>query len=603
MASYLSQNTRTHMCGDLRAEDIGQEVTLFGWIANTRDLGAMIFADVRDRAGVVQVRFDPNVDEPTYEEGKALRNEWCVAIKGEVVSRGDNINDEMPTGTVEILAKDLEVFSKSKTPPFPVRDNTEASEMLRLEYRYLDLRRTSLQQAMVTRSKVNMLVRNFLVEHGFLEIETPFLTKSTPEGARDYLVPSRVHPGEFYALPQSPQIFKQILMISGYDRYFQIVRCFRDEDLRADRQPEFTQIDMEMSFVTPEDVIEVCEGMMQKVFKGILDIDLPDAFERLTYDEAMRRFGVDNPDLRFGLEITDISEVVADSNFRVFSQTVSSGGVVRGLCIKGGNDALSRKDIDGLEDFVKVYGAKGLAWAKVNDDGWSGGVAKFFEDDERAAIAEEMGAEAGDTLVFVAADTKTTCQSLGQLRKKLGQDLGLIDEETYTFCWVVDFPMFEYDEEDGRYYAMHHPFTSPQPEHFDSMEDDPEGVRAQAYDLVLNGNEIAGGSIRIHREDVQWRVFKMLDMSEEEATSKFGFLLDALTYGTPPHGGIAFGMDRLVMLLTGSQSLRDVIAFPKTQRASDLMSHAPSSVELEQLEELHLGLAGKALKKRQSEEE
>ena len=588
--TYLEEHSRTHMCGQLREEHTGDRVTLFGWIASTRDLGGLMFADMRDRTGTVQVRFDPAIDEGVYEASKALRNEWCVAVQGKVVSRGENANDQMDTGAIEVLADGLEIFSKSKTPPFAIRDDSGANEMLRLEYRYLDLRRAPLQRALVTRSKVNMIARNYLVDHGFLEIETPFLTKSTPEGARDYLVPSRVNPGKFYALPQSPQIFKQLLMVSGYDRYFQIVRCFRDEDLRADRQPEFTQIDMELSFVTAEDVMAVCEGMVGEIWRDTLGVELELPFERLSYDEAMRRFGVDNPDLRFGMEISDISDRVASSSFGVFSGAVERGETVRGLVIEGGADQYSRKGIGELEEFTKVYGAKGLAWAKVGDGGqWSGGISKFFGDgSERDSINEAMGAKAGDLLVFVASHDKITSASLGQLRKKLGADLGLIDDKAWRFCWVVDFPMFEYDEQDGRYYAMHHPFTSPKAEHFDRVESDPEGARAQAYDLVLNGNEIAGGSIRIHREDVQWKVFERLGIGREEARAKFGFLLDALTYGTPPHGGIAFGMDRLIMLITGAQSLRDVIAFPKTQRASDLMCQAPSPVDEAQLHELRL---------------
>lgn len=595
MASYLEAHKRTHMCGELRASDIDKEVTLFGWVSKTRDLGAMIFVDLRDRTGIVQVRFDPNVNEAAHEQAKPMRSEWCVAVRGKVVSRGEkNKKADLSTGDVEIIATELEIFSASKTPPFSVRDDTDAGENLRLEYRYLDLRRPKLQNALMMRSKVNMLVRNYLVDNGFLEIETPFLTKSTPEGARDYLVPSRVHPGQFYALPQSPQIFKQILMISGFERYFQIVRCFRDEDLRADRQPEFTQIDMELSFVTVDDVIGVCEGLVKLVFKEILELDLADSFERITYAEAMRRFGVDNPDMRFGMELSDLSTHVADSSFKVFKGTIEGGGTVRALCVEGGASSYSRKKIDELENFAKRYGAKGLAWAKVGEDGWTGGISKFLGDDEKAAIVSETGAKAGDLLLMVAASEKVACASLGQLRKKLGADLGLIDQDAYKFCWVVDFPMFEYDDEDQRFYAMHHPFTSPKPEHFDTLEEDPEGAYAQAYDLVLNGNEIAGGSIRIHREDVQNRVFRLLGIGEEEAREKFGFLLDALTYGTPPHGGIAFGMDRLVMLLAKVGSLRDVIAFPKTQRASDLMSKAPNIVDQGQLDDLHLATTANA---------
>lgn len=581
------------MCGKLRAEHVGQQVTLYGWVANARDLGGMIFVDLRDREGVVQVRFDPNFFPEAHAEANALRNEWCIAIRGEVVSRGENINKNLATGEVEIIGNHVEIFSRSKTPPFPIRDETGASESLRLQYRYLDLRRAPLQQALIMRSKINQLVRGYLTNNGFLELETPFLTKSTPEGARDYLVPSRVNPGKFYALPQSPQIFKQLFMIAGYDRYFQIVRCFRDEDLRADRQPEFTQIDMELSFVTVEDVISVCEGLVKTVFENTLGIEVNAPFGRMSYDDAMLRYGVDNPDLRFGMEIEDISDLAPGCGFKVFEEAVEAGGVVRGLCAKGAGERLSRKVIGELEEFTKVYGAKGLAWAKVGQDGWSGGISKLIGPELQAQINAKFGAQDGDVLMFVAASAKIACPSLGQLRKRLGRDLELIDDKAFAFSWVIDFPMFEYSEDDGRFYAMHHPFTSPKAEHFDLIDTDPEAVRAQAYDLVLNGNEIAGGSIRIHREDVQWKVFERLGINEEEARHKFGFLLDALTFGTPPHGGIAFGMDRLAMLLTGAQSLRDVIAFPKTQSASDVMCQAPNTVDLAQLKELHLATTAK----------
>lgn len=580
------------MCGSLRASDVGSTVNVMGWVANHRDHGGVIFVDLRDKSGIVQVRFETDLAQEYYAQAEKLRSEWCIGVVGEVVSRGDNSNPNLDTGEVEVLAKKLEVFSQSETPPFQIRDNVDSNENLRLEYRYLDLRRGPLQRALMMRSKINQITRNYLVNNGFEELETPYLTKSTPEGARDYLVPSRVNPGMFYALPQSPQIFKQLLMISGYDRYFQIVRCFRDEDLRADRQPEFTQIDMEFSFVTADDVMDTCEGLMKQIFEGTGAATINEPFQRMPYDEAMRRFGVDAPDLRFGLELVDVTDIAKTSGFKVFETTVADGGIVRGIRVPGGAEKFSRKHIDAMEPFVGIYGAKGLAWAKVTAEGWTGGVSKFFSDEEKAQYEAAYGVEAGDLLVMVAAKESVVCAALGNLRKKLGEDLELIDPDEFRFCWVTDFPMFEYDEDEGRYYSMHHPFTSPRPEDLGLLDTDPAQCYAQAYDLVLNGSEIGGGSIRIHQQEVQWKVFEKLGLSEDEAREKFGFLLDALTFGTPPHGGIAFGMDRLVMLITKSQSIRDVIAFPKTQKASDVMAQAPNYVEESQLEELYLKTVG-----------
>jgi len=588
VATFLQANPRTHMCGDLRESHIGQEVVLFGWVSRNRDLGGMIFVDLRDRAGICQVRFDPDLGEETFKQADSLRMEWCIGVRGTVLGRGDNTNSDLSTGAIEVMASDIHVFSVAQTPPFLIRDETDANEMLRLEYRYLDLRRPKLQQSMIVRSKVNQIVRNYLVDNGFLEVETPILTRSTPEGARDYLVPSRVNPGKFYALPQSPQLFKQLLMVAGFDRYFQIVRCFRDEDLRADRQPEFTQIDMELSFITPEDIMSICEGMIKKIFKDVIDVDLEASFKRMRYDEAVDRFGLDDPDLRFGLELVDFSEELKDSDFQVFSAAVAGGGKVKGICVPGGASSQSRKDIDALEELVKIYGAKGLAWAKVNEDGWSGSISRFFDDAARATVEQKFAANPGDLLLFVASSRNIANASLGNLRKKLAQDLGLIKDGDFKFVWITEFPLFEHDEETGALAPMHHPFTSPRPQDFDLLETAPEKAYAQAYDLVLNGSEIGGGSIRIHRSEIQEKIFKILGFTEQEARDKFGFLIDAFQYGPPPHGGLAFGMDRLVSLLTNKPNIRDVIAFPKTQRASDIMCDAPSFVDPEQLKELRL---------------
>ncbi len=589
MSRLLDDNDRSYMCGQLREDHVGEEVTLFGWVDGQRDLGGMIFVDLRDRTGIVQVRVDPDAGE-VYEEADDLRNEWCVAFRGVVESRGENVNEEIPTGQVEIAATDVSVFTEAETTPFPIREDIDANEMLRLEYRYLDLRRPQLKNSMVRRSELKHAVRDFLHSEEFVDIETPYLTRSTPEGARDYLVPSRVNPGRFYALPQSPQLFKQLLMVSGFDRYYQIVRCFRDEDLRADRQPEFTQIDLEMSFVTADEVMEVCEGLMERLFDELLDAELETPVERLSYDEAMSRYGVDDPDLRYGLEIVDVSDDVADSEFRVFSGTVESGGVVRGIRVPGGAEKFSRADIEELEEYVGVYGAKGLAWAKVDDEDWTGPIARFFDDDEIADIDATMQAESGDLVVFVADDEEVVCASLGHLREKLADQLDLIDDDEYALCWITDFPLVTYDDELGRHVSMHHPFTRPKDEDLDKLDEDPLEVRTEAYDLVLNGSEIAGGSIRIHERDLQWKIFDLLDIDEAEAEEKFGFLLEAFKYGPPPHGGIAFGLDRLCTLFSGLDSIRDVIAFPKTQRAADLMSDAPGEVSEEQLDDLHLEL-------------
>lgn len=587
MAEFLKDLKRTHHCGDLREEHVGQTIVLMGWVQSYRDHGGTIFIDMRDRYGITQVRFDASVDADMAKAAERLRPEWTFGVQGTVVSRGANANPNLPTGQIEILASKMQVFSRSETPPFQIQDNIDTNENLRLIHRYLDLRRRPLQDKLILRSKVNGITRNYLMENGFLELETPILTKSTPEGARDYLVPSRVHGGQFYALPQSPQIFKQLFMVSGYDRYFQICRCFRDEDLRADRQPEFTQIDMEMSFVVPEDVFSICQGLVARIFKEGIGVEPTLPFPRMSYDDAMRDYGVDRPDTRFELLLKDVSAPFSQSGFKVFKGIVEGGGIVKGINVKGKAD-FSRKQLDELGQFVGIYGAKGLAWIKINADGWQSPIAKFLDDDVRAALTETMGLEVGDIALFVADKPSVVNDSLGNLRVHLGKTLGLADPNAYNFLWVTDFPMFEWDDESQRFYAVHHPFTSPLIEDVELLDTDPGKARAAAYDLVLNGTEIGGGSIRIHSQDVQSKVFSILGIEAEEADQKFGFLLKALSFGAPPHGGIAFGMDRLIMLLTGAESIRDVIAFPKTQKASCLMTQAPSPVDDAQLEELSL---------------
>ncbi|NEU31568.1 aspartate--tRNA ligase [bacterium LRH843] len=585
---------RTHHCGEIRSEQVGEQVQLKGWVQRRRDLGQVIFLDVRDRSGIVQVVFSPEVDEKALEIADRVRNEYVIDVEGVVVERDSStVNDKIKTGQIEIHANKITILNASKPVPFQIEPDTDVSEDVRLKYRYLDLRRPDMQDIFKLRHRTSKVIRDFLDERTFLEIETPMLTKSTPEGARDYLVPSRVHHGEFYALPQSPQLFKQLLMVSGFERYYQIVRCFRDEDLRADRQPEFTQVDIETSFMDKEDLLAMMEQMMAKIMKETKGVELSLPLPRLTYDEAMNRFGSDKPDLRFGMELVELSEILKDTTFKVFQNALSTGGIVKGLNLKDGGAKLSRKEIDELTDFVKQYGAKGLAWLRVEEDGLKGPIAKFFEGEEEAGLKEAMGAEVGDLLFFGADKKQIVFDSLGALRLKFGKQFDMIDPNEFNFLWVVDFPLVEYDEEAKRYVALHHPFTNPRKEDIDQLATDPGSVLADAYDLVLNGYELGGGSQRIYRRDIQEQMFKALGFSEEEAKEQFGFLLEAFEYGTPPHGGIALGLDRLIMLLAGRSNLRDTIAFPKTASASDLLTQAPSEVSIDQLLELNLAIMGK----------
>ena len=587
MAESMKGLHRTHRCTEVSNQNIGETVTVMGWVQKSRNLGSLIFIDLRDRSGLLQVVFDePQVGSEGFEKAGNLRSEFVVAVTGVVQKRSAAVNESLKTGDIEVIANDIRILSEAETPPFPIEENCQTKEELRLKYRYLDLRRPDLQRNIMMKSKVSMLLRNFMEKEGFLEIETPILMKSTPEGARDYLVPSRVHPGSFYALPQSPQLYKQLLMCSGYDRYFQIARCFRDEDLRADRQPEFTQADMELSFVDVDDVIDVNERLLAYVFKEAIGVDVPLPIPRMTWQEAMDRFGSDKPDTRFGMELVDVSETVAGCGFGVFTGALENGGSVRGINAKG-QGAMPRKKIDKLVSFAKDYGAKGLAYLAVNEDGtYKSSFAKFMTEEELAALVEKMGGEPGDLLLFAADKNKVVWDVLGALRLELARQLELLDKNRYNFLWVTEFPLLEWSDEENRFMAMHHPFTMPMEEDWDKIDSDPGAVRAKAYDIVLNGTELGGGSVRIHQDDIQEKMLEVLGFTKEQAHEQFGFLLDAFKYGVPPHAGLAYGLDRMVMLMMQCDSIRDVIAFPKVKDASCLMSHAPSPVDEKQLEEL-----------------
>ncbi|MDO8518810.1 MAG: aspartate--tRNA ligase, partial [Deltaproteobacteria bacterium] len=562
---------RTHHCNALTKKSAGQKVTLMGWVATRRDHGGLIFVDLRDREGITQIVFNTETDKKAHELGKILRSEFCLGISGVVQERPQGMaNPKLATGEIEIAVSDFEVFNRSATPPFPIEDKIDVNEETRLTYRYLDLRRKTLQKNLILRSQVSQIVRNYLSQEGFLEIETPFLTKSTPEGARDYLVPSRVNPGHFYALPQSPQLFKQLLMVAGFERYFQIVRCFRDEDLRADRQPEFTQIDIELSFIDRDEILNIMEGLISVIWEKVRGVKLKTPFVRLSYDECMERYGLDAPDTRFGLELKTVTSVFQKSEFKVFSSVVASGGIIQALKVDGKSD-FTRSEIDEFTQFVGIYGAKGLAYIKILPTEWQSPITKFLSQQEKDDLQKTLGLKPGDIVFFGAGEPRVVHDALGNLREKIGAKLGMVDDNVHSFAWVIDFPLFQWDKEEKRPVAVHHPFTAPKAEHLILLESEPLKCQANAYDLVLNGNEIGGGSIRIHDEKTQEKIFELLKISKEEARSKFGFLLDALRFGAPPHGGIAFGLDRLMMILTNSPSIRDVIAFPKTQKATDPM--------------------------------
>ena len=587
MAESMSGMKRTHRCAELSKAQVGQTVTVMGWVQKSRNKGGVVFVDLRDRSGILQIIFEENkCGTEIFEKAGKLRSEFVIAVTGQVCERAGAVNKNLVTGEIEVIAEQLRILSESETPPFHIEENSKTKEELRLKYRYLDLRRPDIQKNIMMRSRACAVIRNFLTEEGFLEIETPMLTKSTPEGARDYLVPSRVHPGSFYALPQSPQLFKQLLMVSGYDRYFQLARCFRDEDLRADRQPEFTQVDMELSFVDVDDVIDVNERLLARLFKEIIGVDVPLPIQRMTWQEAMDRFGSDKPDTRFGMELNDVTDVVRDCEFAVFKNAIADGGSVRGINAKG-QGTMPRKKIDALVAFVKDYGAKGLAYIAIQPDGSiKSSFAKFMKDEEMQALIAAMQGEPGDLLLFAADKNKIVYASLGALRLELADKMGLLDKNQYNFLWVTEFPLLEWSDEENRFQAMHHPFTMPMEEDLQYIDTDPGRVRAKAYDIVLNGTEIGGGSVRIHQDDIQEKMFEALGFTKERAHEQFGFLLDAFKYGVPPHAGLAYGLDRLIMLMAKVDSIRDVIAFPKVKDASCLLTNAPDTVDEKQLEEL-----------------